>query len=258
MTSGGNAPDIWPVRVINMDGATARMAKAEAALAAQEIAFERFPAVVGAKLSADERAAVYDEAANRTRFRHRLIGPELGCYLSHVALWRQLLASDAPGMVILEDDFAAAPHLAASLAALAADGGDWDMVKLYTRRPEARTLSTRPLIEGVALADPYQIPNTTLGYVIRRAAAGRLLERLVPFSRPIDEDLKRFWEHGCAIRILVPPPLSFGEEASDAASIGKARRDVLRGGLAQGWRNLSYRIGYLARLYWHRLIGTGR
>ena len=258
MTGGGTATAVWPVRVINMDGATARMAKADAALTGQGIAFERFPAVVGAKLRDQERAAVYDEMANRSRFRHRLIGPELGCYLSHVALWRQLIVSDAPGMVILEDDFAAAPHLAASLAALAADQGDWDMVKLYARRPEARMLSTRPLIEGVSLAEPYQIPNTTLGYVIRRGAAEHLLDRLVPFSRPIDEDLKRFWEHGCAIRIILPPPLSFGEEAADAASIGKARRDGLRGGLAQGWRNLSYRLGYLARLHWHRLIGTGR
>lgn len=257
MTGGEPASGDLPVRVINMDGAEARMAAASAALTAQGIAFRRFPAVVGAALSSEEHARVYDAAANRKRFRNPLIGPELGCYLSHVALWRELVASDAPAMVILEDDFAAAPHLATTLAALARDAGDWDMVKLYTRRPEARVVARRVLAGDVDLAMPYQIPNTTLGYVIRRDAARRLLECLLPFARPIDEDLKRFWEHGLKVWIVLPAPLSFGAEADDVASIGAARRGR-SGGLARGWRNLSYRFGYLARLHWHRLIGTTR
>ncbi|MBZ0128017.1 MAG: glycosyltransferase family 25 protein [Rhodobacteraceae bacterium] len=252
----------WPVFVINMADNTARMQKCRAALDAQDIAFERFEAVNGRALEAAEIARIYDAAANRARFRHPLVAGELGCYLSHVALWRKLVASDAAGAVLLEDDFAAAPGLGLVLQALAGDQGNWDMVKLFSRRPDARMLARRPLCDGFDLAIPYQIPNTTLGYAIRRDAAARLLQRALPIARPIDEDHKRFWEHGLTIALVQPPPLSFGEEASKGDTIQANRKAATRppagAVLRQGLRNLGYRLRYLAALHYHRLIGTGR
>ena len=247
----------WPVRVINMAGAEARMKAAAAALDAEGIAFCRFDAVDGRALPPEEVARIHDADANRRRFRYPLLGGELGCYLSHIGVWRELLAGDAPGAVVLEDDFTCARPLRPVLEALARDGGGWDMVKLYTRRPGARMLRRRPLCEGAELALPYQIPNTTLGYVIRREAAARLLARALPISRPVDEDHKRFWEHGLAIWQVLPPPLQPGPEATGAGSIAESRRQARAAPLRQGLRNLRYRAGYLAALHWHRLTGNG-
>jgi len=254
---------IWPVYVINMADNTARLAACDAALSAQGIAFQRFEAVNGRDLPEGDLAKVYDPAANQHKARHPLIGGEIGCYLSHIGLWKRIVASDAPGAIILEDDFAASDDLAVVLAAVSADQGGWDMVKLFSRRPSARMIERRPLDDRHDLARPYQIPNTTLGYALRREAAQRLLQGALPIARPIDEDHKRFWEHGLSVWMVQPPPLSFGVEASGDGTIQAARKASGQGraplgGIKQGWINLRYRIGYLFHLHKSRLLGPRR
>ena len=243
----------WPVYVINMAAHTGRMSSCKLTLDRLGIAFQRFDAVNGRDMSEPEIARVYDALANRRRARYPLVAGEIGCYLSHLELWRELAASDHKGAIILEDDFIARPELPLVLASLSSDRSGWDMVKLYSRRPNQRMLSTQALCVGFQLARPYQIPNTTLGYAIRRDAALRLLDNVGRFARPIDEDLKRFWEHGLDIRLVLPPPLGLAPAANSGDAIQAARRRG--GGISQGWRNLRYRLDYLARLHFHRNMG---
>jgi glycosyl transferase, family 25 len=247
---------MWPVFVINMADNSARMDKCAAQLTAQGIAFQRFEAVNGRALSEGEAARAYDAAANVQKFRHSLLRGELGCYLSHIDIWQRIVEGEAPGAVVLEDDFSADSDLAKVLRALSDSGEPWDMVKLYTRRVDKKMLRPRPLVGGRKLVTPYAIPNTTLGYVIRKDAAARLLARATPFARPIDEDHKRFWEHGLDVRLVMPPPLGLSDEAFAANSI-EADRKAQSGGamLRQGWKNLTYRLAYLAQLIWYRTLG---
>lgn len=234
------------------------MDRAATELARCGVAFTRFEAVNGRTLSAADLARVYDPAANARRARHPLIGPEIGCYLSHIALWEQIAASDAPGAVILEDDFAAAGDLAAVLAALSADPGGWEIAKLFSARAGQRVLDLRPLSPGRQIGVPYKVPNTTLGYAIRREAAVRLARSALPVSRPIDEDHKHFWELGLRVALVVPPPLAFGALSREAGTITAARRGEPRltagAALRQGWRTLRCRLRYLAGLHWNRLV----
>ncbi len=250
-------PDIWPVHVINMADNALRLSKCSAYLQAQSIPFQRFAAVNGHALGEARINQAYDPVANRKKFRHPLLPGEIGCYLSHLDLWREIAAAKTPGAIILEDDFAAANDLAAVLAAISADNGDWDMIKLFSRRPGSKMLQSRRLCPGYDLAQPYQIPNTTLGYAIRRDAARRLLQGALPFARPIDEDHKRFWEHGLAVWMVQPPPLSFAAEASRGDTIQSARKSVkipaFGARIRQAGTNLKYRLTYLSRLHFNRL-----
>ena len=97
----------WPVFVINMADNITRMARAADELNRLNIDFTRFEAVNGRQLSEAEVAAAYDPDANLRRARHPLVMPEIGCYLSHIALWRQIAEGDAPAGVILEADLLA-------------------------------------------------------------------------------------------------------------------------------------------------------
>lgn len=252
----------WPVFVINMAGNTARMARAESELARLGIAFSRFEAVDGRALPADELTRVYDPAANARRARHPMIGPEIGCYLSHVSLWQAIAAGDASGGIILEDDFAAADDLAQVLDALAQDSGNWHIAKLFSTRVGQKLLDPRPLVNGRAIAVPYKVPNTTLGYAIRREVAARLAARALPISRPIDEDHKHFWEQGLRLVMVAPPPLVLGEQSRDAGSITATRRRAKTrhagGPLVHALHSLGYRLRYLANLHWHRMIRRTR
>lgn len=247
---------IWPVFVINMAGNTTRMARAASELERLDIPFARFEAVDGRALSEDQLARVYDPAINRRRARRPLIGPEIGCYLSHISVWEQIATGDFPGAVILEDDFAAADDLANVLEALARDPGDWEIVKLFSARDRQKLMYSRPLVDGRSLSVPYKVPNTTLGYAIRREAAARLAACALPVSRPIDEDHKHFWELGLKVVLVSPCPLTFSEQSSESDSITVTRRRENSrhsgGFFTHTLRTVRYRARYLVGLHFSR------
>lgn len=254
---------MWPVFVINMDANPQRMAAVAAELTNLDIPFERFPAINGRAISEDELAVVYDVEANARRARYPLIPAEIGCYLSHIAIWKQIAAAEAAGGIVLEDDFSASDDLRAILEALSKDGGGWDIAKLFSLHRRQGVVARRPLIDGSELVIPYKVPTTTLGYAIRKEAAGRLATIALPVSRPIDEDHKHFWEIDLRVASVMPPPLKFSETASEDGTIQSTRRrsNRLRGAaaLAQSWRNLQYRVRYSFNLHWQRLLhGAGK
>ncbi|MBF9060322.1 glycosyl transferase family 25 [Rhodobacterales bacterium HKCCSP123] len=252
----------WPVFVINMDENTDRMSRVTAELSGLDIPFTRFSAVNGRAIPEDELARIYDARANARRARHPMIAAEIGCYLSHIALWRRIAAGDHQGGIVLEDDFTASDALPAVLDALAGDEGDWEIAKLFTLNKDQRLLERRPLVGGSEIVVPYKVPTTTLGYAIRKGAATRLAGAALPVSRPIDEDHKHFWELGLRVASVMPPPLQFSESSFEDGSIQSARRRTsrLRGGakLAQAWRTFRYRLRYVAGLHWHRLVKRAR
>lgn len=241
---------------------TTRMAHAAAELDRLNIPFTRFDAVDGRVLGPDELARVYDPVANLVRSRHPMVGPEIGCYLSHIALWERIAAGDAEGGIILEDDFTSADDLAEVLAAVAVDEGGWDIVKLFSARVGQKLLDNRPLVAGREIAVPYKVPNTTLGYMIRRETAARLAASVRPVSRPIDEDHKHFWEQGLRIAVVAPSPLAFGVDSAETGTITAARTDKVkrstRAALRHAWRSLKFRANYLAKLHWHRFVRRAR
>lgn len=244
---------MWPVYLLNMAKDTERLEKCRLALAAQNIPFQRFEAINGRALSPQEIAQVYDEEHNRKHFRHGLVASEIGVYLSYRALWQQVANSEFDGAIFLEDDFAASQDLAEVLQRLCSDNGDWDIAKLYTRRPGKKMLNRRRLGPAIELAEPFQVPNAMLGYAIRKDAARHLLDRKGRFFRPVDEDLRHFWEHGLKIVVTLPPPLNQGEMSKTGDTIEAARKSGRDSPLlVQGWRNFRYRVVYLAKLFYYR------
>jgi len=252
----------WPVFVINMADNTTRMACATSELKRLGIPFSRFEAVNGRSLSPDTLEQVYDPDANLRRARHPLVGPEIGVYLSHVALWNKIAAGEESGGIILEDDFATEDDFAAVLAAISDDAGSWEIAKLFSARVDQKLLDCRPLVTGREIGVPYKVPNTTLGYAIRRDTAARLAACALPISRPIDEDHKHFWELGLRVAMVTPSPLAWGEQCAETGTITAARyrtkKQNARAAVLHTWRSLRCRISYTSKLHWHRIIRKAR
>ena len=252
----------WPVFVINMAANTTRMARAASELEQLGIPFTRFEAVDGRALSQDALKQAYDPEANLGRARHPLVGPEIGCYLSHVALWTQIAAGDEAGGIILEADFTAANDFAEILSAISDDTGSWELAKLFSARVDQKVLDCRPLVAGRDIGVPYKVPNTTLGYAIRRETAARLAAGALPISRPIDEDHKHFWELGLRVAMVTPSPLAWGEQSAETGTITAARhrtkKQNLRAAFLQAWRSFRCRLSYTSKLHWHRIIRRTR
>jgi glycosyl transferase family 25 len=255
---------MWPAYVINLAVNKRRMDESARQLDAQRIAWRRIDAVDGRALQPDEIARVYDAEVNRKRARNPLTSPEIGCYLSHIAAWRAIAAGDARGGFVFEDDFRAGPALRETLGRLSADDqrARWDIVKLFSLKPEPRLINPTPLGAHHRVGIAYRVPACTIAYGITRDAAARLAASAAPFFRAVDEDQKFFWERGLNVALVTPPPVTDAGQDAVAGTIGEVRRKAARQDrrpvLSRALTNFTYQADYLARLHLNRLRGIGR
>lgn len=231
-----------PLVYINLERDAERRARIEAQLARLQLPGQRLPAVWWKALPAAEQAQLYSSERNRAQYYQPLVDGEKGCYASHLLAWQQLLAGDAPALVVLEDDVQLSDDFAAVVQAIAALTGEWDMVKLMGRPGSEKIRTARPLTATHQLIEYRRVPSFTAGYVVSRAGARKLLASRLPFGRPIDIDLRFWWEN--ELRVLgVQPPVLQLDDTSESSSIAGRGRSA---SLATRWRKLAMK----ARLSW--------
>lgn len=230
---------------INLDKDTHRHANMQNYLAKAGIQAERIAAVWWNDLPDAKQQALYSAALNQTQYYQALVPGEKGCYASHITAWRKLLESNAEFAIVLEDDVRLAPDFLAVVQAACqqhkAGGQGWDMLKLMGREVEKVAASTA-LSPGHALIQYRKIPSYTAGYIVHRQGAQKLLASRQPFGRPIDIDLRFFWEND--LRIWgVQPAVVLLDESSQTTSIAQR-------GHQGSWRLRARKLGMKLRLLW--------
>jgi len=153
----------------------------------------------GSVLSAAEIAGLYSTDLNRRQYHRPLSRGEIGCYASHLAVWKQFLDSGAGAVAIFEDDIEIDADLARVLDALRRSPLEGDLVKLIGRRRE-KVVERMPLLPGRDLVRYRRVPSLTGAYVLTRRGAQKLLARRQPFGRPVDVDIRYWWE--CELEVL--------------------------------------------------------
>ena len=210
----------WPLLVINLDRSAVRWREAASAYAAAGLSVERLPAVDGESLSEAEVGRVYDGEGNRRLYKRPLTRGEIGCYLSHREAWRRIAASGAAGGYVFEDDGLPTGRLAEAMALVEGLAWSWDMIKLYSDRPlRGRLVSAGPL----SLRRPAVLPARTLGYAVSRGGAEKLLGRSAPFFRPLDMDLKHWWEKDLTVLVIEPCTIALAPRHSQTSAIQPQR-----------------------------------
>lgn len=131
----------------------------------------------------------------RTRRSHYEIDAPgaIGCSLSHFKVWKQLLSSSAPAIIVFEDDAELPPNLKPQLQQViaelpfAANGSSgWDLVQFQLTTYGKGVTGCSPR-EG--LQEPWQHCTGlmgTYGYMVSRRGAERLLSRAYPIEMHVD------------------------------------------------------------------------
>jgi glycosyl transferase, family 25 len=150
----------------------------------------------------------YTDQAAALRFGRPLSRGEIGCFASHLAAWKSLLASNDGQRIVLEDDTIVDWPLMDRIAEVDFAGLGIDLVRFYSTHafkhsvaierflgPHTHLLQTRGMFLG------------TQGYMVTRRAAQRLVELARSITMPVDWFMTRYWAYGFRNYCVFPFPL---------------------------------------------------
>lgn len=187
---------------ISLPTASERRAFMEQQFARLNIPARFFDAIAVPPDAVDEIPG-YVPARRVRRFGYGLTPGEIGCYLSHRAVWEQFLASDSEVCCVLEDDGVLRDDFLDTVMDIVSARQHWDLVRLFSlyrrgARPVCITAGSRQL-NWVACS-----AMGLLGYLLTRKAAETLLSQTRHIMWPIDEVIDRSWEHGLRQFVVHP------------------------------------------------------
>jgi glycosyl transferase family 25 len=249
----------WPCYIINLKENQQRLRNCEKQFLDLGLDFQIIDAVNGRNLSQEEIDTVYDSKKNKLHYKASLVASEIGCYLSHYKAWKEIANGPKEGGFVFEDDFKAADDLVNVIKALSEDSmDDWDMVKLFSLDKNPKILSSRIIAKDLKIVQPYKIPTCLIGYALTKKGARKLISRHSRIFRPVDEDLKYFWETGLRVSLIVPSPVSIGDQTVSVSTIGNDRklagRKLGRLNIKKFLRGIFYRFRYQFLLLYHNKI----
>jgi glycosyl transferase family 25 len=238
---------MWKIVVISLPAAVDRRAKVERHFATVGLHFEFRNGVDGHALGEGEISDVYDQDQNVRRFKRRLSRPEIGCYLSHYREWQRLAESNDQGRFIFEDDVEFDDDLTGVLEHISRLHLHDHFVKLDAPKKTRPLKTVLRLPNGRQLVEPRILPARTTGYGITRSAARKLVDGALPFFRPVDLDLKHWWETGVTPLAILPAPLrpATMESFIDDSRVANGSRNPFK----RLWKNSLYQCAFYTALY---------
>lgn len=149
-----------------------------------------------------------DAPAQLARIGRPLGSAEIGCYSSHVSIWREFLDSDAKVLVVFEDDVVVDWRFVEHLLSFDLCKAGVMHLRLFNKVPCKYVLLASPFMGRYHhLIRNKKFALGTQAYVLTREGAGVLQRHCRVIVRPIDVEIDRAWAHGVPSLTIVPSPV---------------------------------------------------
>ncbi|OZN25229.1 hypothetical protein CFY87_03490 [Actinobacillus seminis] len=152
-------------------------------------------AVYGKDLSEEYVASVYADTAAQQKIQRSLKRGEIGCALSHKAIYEYMLIHNIEQALVLEDDVAFEKNFKEAIALIDKFPSHWDLVLLGHY---ADYIGTKEVQSPTSFWDQHKLNDTfklcrlsdygygTHAYLVNKKGAKKLLKAISPISMPID------------------------------------------------------------------------
>jgi len=241
-----------PIWVISLPRSVERRANVSACMQAAGLDFEFFDAFDGRSLSAPQLSSLYDEKKAILNVGRPLSFGEIGCSLSHLALYEKLLASDAPYALIMEDDIEFSKDILQVLSRTALFPENWDVVHLSWEHGQTS------LLNRIRLTSRYKMVRFifhswgSYAYLVGRRAAARMLEAGRPVIVPPDHLPQGLKSAGLAIFGIDPVCVMLNQELAFDPKFNTLAADRFKLQDAAGQRSITAmtlkKVSWLAKL----------
>lgn len=245
-------PPELPVHVISLARATERQAQVAREFSRIGLGYTLFEGIDGAAQEA-ELLRRTDLAAWHRNMGAPISAGHMGCYASHVELWRQIGETGPEIVLICEDDVTFTAEFPQALMTGLALADHWDILRFSCIRAKGRIARAR---QGAFTLNAYWGPFTGNGcYLIKRPVAAHLASRFYPIRRAHDHELNRFFDHDIRLMGLEPfsaPPRDRGESFITGTAMAGAKKFPKYRRLPHYGQKIA---NYVRRLIW--LAGKG-
>ncbi len=185
-----------PTYLINLDRSADRLARMSAEADPYGFTFERVRGVDGAKEVPEwlSEQFVVDTAMS---------SGEIGCYASHMTVWKRVRDQRLDYAIVLEDDAEVRGGFADAVeAAVRSAPPNWDIIHLSTnfKRP---SYPVARIDDSLSLVRYARLPANTAAYVISRSGCAKLLTP-APRMRPVDMEFRYAWLRGLEVYGVYP------------------------------------------------------
>lgn len=233
-------PEIF---VISLAHATARRSFMRAQLDQLHVRYQLFDAINVARTDAlpfryHDQSQFFLQAGRRARTE------EIGCFASHVALWRRCVELNR-SIVILEDDAKLGDNFCAGLSVVSKTIDTLGFIRLQTN-PKRRSAKVAEY-DRHCVHFTSRYPFGAMGYAISPVAAAAFIAKSTIFYAPLDKFIKNFWDHEQALFSLYPAIV-------DECDLGKesmiGERQRLKTRKAQYSRRFAFKLSEYFRRMW--------
>jgi glycosyl transferase, family 25 len=181
-----------PVYVISLADSVERRESTVKQLGGLSVEFSLIDAVDGSLYTPDKVQGKSDFGIYRSGIHSRyLLGEEIGCSLSHLNLFKHIVAEEIELACILEDDNIYPADFAEVLYNAASNSTGWDILYLGHRSGsasrEARCRNRKKFGQTrYFTGESVEVPYGSNGYIIKKNAAKLLLNNAFPIKMPFD------------------------------------------------------------------------
>ena len=219
-----NATPAIHVFVISLKNDTGRRESITRHLENHGFAFEFFDAIDGRQMD----VALHPDynAKRRLRSFGRHIKPgELGCLLSHLGTYKEIVKRNIPYTLVLEDDVILHEDTKKVLEAFIASNHDFDLLRLLSDKKingkGKKHRIVKPIIDPYNLIRLLTTPGGMYATLISQNGAQKLVKAHESFAFPVDALIGRSWEHGLNSYTVLPELAHEGNEFE--STIGNQR-----------------------------------
>jgi glycosyl transferase family 25 len=233
--------------LINLPRATERRAKMEAQLASLPFNHRVFDGIDG-KARETELLEKTDIAAFERNMGRKILIGGIGCYNSHLEVWREFLASGKQVALVIEDDVVFHDDFIEAIDLALEAQVHWDFLKLNCIRAKLPVPQGKI---GLYTLNAYVGPATGTGaYLIKRETAERMLPKMLPVTRATDHEINRFFLHDFRLFGLEPFP-SHVDDGNVSYIAGVGHSDLKKFRWFRRLPNYRLRLGnYFRRFIW--------
>ncbi len=212
------------ILIINRKSDTSRRKDISERLEKLGLDFSFFEAVDGHAIDAFS-VPEYDRKKRLRQFGRDLTVGEIGCILSHRAVYKKIVAEKIPLTLILEDDVHFEPDFPELIQQLLSTQNKWDMVRFLDRKKIYKGTHhiLKHLSDKYALTRVQAVPGGAYAYLLTEHAAQSLLRCTEKNFVQIDVVHGRIWETGLNVIAVKPSPVAPDMEIP--STIGDTRFD---------------------------------